>query len=63
MARLDAELDSCLSSRIPHGEPVKPEKLAMIEQAENVLKDLGFYDVRVRHHELPIADYQLPIVY
>ena len=29
----------------------------MIEQAENVLRDLGFYDVRVRHHELrPLAD-------
>jgi uncharacterized protein len=24
----------------------------MIEAAENVLRDLGFYDVRVRHHEL-----------
>ena len=24
----------------------------MIEQAEYVLRDLGFYDVRVRHHEL-----------
>jgi uncharacterized protein len=43
---------ACLSSRIPHGEPVTPEKLAMIERAENVLRDLGFYDVRVRHHEL-----------
>jgi uncharacterized protein len=43
---------ACLSSRIPHGEPVTPEKLAMIEQAENVLRDLGFHDVRVRHHEL-----------
>src|SRR5205085_11796157 len=27
-------------------------KLHMIEQAENILRDLGFYDVRVRHHEL-----------
>jgi uncharacterized protein len=44
---------ACLSSRIPHGEAVTPEKLAMIEAAENVLRDLGFYDVRVRHHELP----------
>jgi pyridinium-3,5-biscarboxylic acid mononucleotide sulfurtransferase len=52
---------ACLSSRIPHGEPVTPEKLAMVEQAENVLKDLGFYDVRVRHHELPIVDRRLPI--
>jgi len=43
---------ACLSSRIPHGEPVTPEKLAMIEQAENLLRDLGFYDVRVRHHEM-----------
>jgi len=24
----------------------------MIEEAECVLRDLGFYDVRVRHHEL-----------
>jgi uncharacterized protein len=52
---------ACLSSRIPYGEPVTPEKLAMIEQAESVLRDLGFYEVRVRHHELPIADCRLPI--
>ena len=43
---------ACLSSRVPYGEPVTPEKLKMIEEAENVLRDLGFYDVRVRHHEL-----------
>ncbi|HXS69486.1 MAG TPA: ATP-dependent sacrificial sulfur transferase LarE [Candidatus Polarisedimenticolia bacterium] len=44
---------ACLSSRIPYGEIVTPEKLGMIEAAEVVLRDLGFYDVRVRHHELP----------
>jgi len=43
---------ACLSSRIPYGEAVTPQKLSMIEQAENVLRDLGFYDVRVRHHQL-----------
>jgi uncharacterized protein len=43
---------ACLSSRIPYGEAVTPEKLAMIEQAEYVLRDLGFHDLRVRHHEL-----------
>ncbi len=43
---------ACLSSRIPHGEPVTTEKLKMIEDAENLLRDLGFYDVRVRLHEL-----------
>lgn len=43
---------ACLSSRIPYGEIVTPEKLRMIEAAENVLRDMGFYDLRVRHHEL-----------
>jgi uncharacterized protein len=43
---------ACLSSRIPYGEAVTPAKLTMIEQGENVLRDLGFHDVRVRHHEL-----------
>jgi pyridinium-3,5-biscarboxylic acid mononucleotide sulfurtransferase len=43
---------ACLSSRVPYGETVTPEKLRMIEHAEYVLRDLGFHDVRVRHHEL-----------
>ena len=43
---------ACLSSRVPHGEKVTPEKLRMIELAENVLRDLGFHDVRARHHEM-----------
>jgi uncharacterized protein len=43
---------ACLSSRVPYGEAVTPEKLSMIERAEYVLRDFGFYDVRVRHHEL-----------
>ena len=47
---------ACLSSRIPYGEAVTPEKLKMIEAAEYVLRDLGFYDVRVRHHELGVQN-------
>ena len=43
---------ACLSSRVPYGETVTPEKLRMIEQAEYILRDLGFRDVRVRHHEM-----------
>lgn len=46
---------ACLSSRIPYGERVTPEKLRMIEEAENWLRDLGFRDVRVRHHEGGVA--------
>lgn len=43
---------ACLSSRIPYGEVVSPAKLSMIERAEAALRRLGFFDVRVRHHEL-----------
>jgi len=43
---------ACLSSRVPYGEAVTEQKLGMIERAEYVLRDLGFFDVRVRHHEL-----------
>ncbi len=52
---------ACLSSRIPHGEPVTTEKLKMIEAAENLLRDLGFYDVRVRLHELR-GPVQFPVI-
>ena len=41
--------NACLSSRIPHGRAVTPEKLRQIEQAEAFLKSLGFTQVRVRH--------------
>jgi uncharacterized protein len=47
---------ACLSSRIPTGERVTPAKLKMVEQGEEFLRDLGFYDVRVRHHEMRSAE-------
>lgn len=40
----------CLSSRIPHGIPVTAEVLGQIENAERVLRALGFRQLRVRHH-------------
>jgi len=40
----------CLSSRIPYGERVEPEKLRQIDAAESFLRDLGFGECRVRHH-------------
>jgi uncharacterized protein len=43
---------ACLSSRIPYGEAVSIDKLRKIEHAEDILRDLGFRDLRVRHHEL-----------
>lgn len=41
---------ACLSSRIPYGEEITKEKLKMIDLAEQYLLDLGFKQVRVRHH-------------
>jgi uncharacterized protein len=41
---------ACLSSRVPYGERITPEKLSMIDRAESFLLGLGFRQVRVRHH-------------
>ncbi len=41
---------ACLSSRIPYGMEVTPEKLRQIDAAEDALRKLGFRQVRVRHH-------------
>lgn len=50
---------ACLASRIPYGTPITRAALAAIETAENLLRDLGFSQVRVRHHG-PIARIELP---
>jgi uncharacterized protein len=42
---------ACLSSRIPYGSEVTPQKLAMVEKAEDVLRSLGLRQYRVRHHD------------
>ena len=47
----DVPASACLSSRIPYGTEVTPEKLRQIETAEQVLRDLGFRIFRVRHHD------------
>lgn len=40
----------CLASRIPYGEPLTPEKLEMVDRAEERLAALGLKNVRVRYH-------------
>jgi uncharacterized protein len=40
---------ACLSSRVPYGDRVTPEKLARIGRAEEALHALGFRQLRVRH--------------
>jgi len=41
--------NACLSSRIPHGTPITVDVLRQVEAAEDVLRDRGFRQVRVRH--------------
>jgi uncharacterized protein len=41
---------ACLSSRFPYGNEINISKLNMVERAEQFLLDLGFRQVRVRHH-------------
>jgi len=40
----------CLSSRIPYGSPVTPDKLASVEAGEAALARLGFREYRLRHY-------------
>ena len=52
----------CLSSRIPYGTAVNNERLRQIEQAEYILNEFGFFDVRVRYKgeeasiEVPVSE-------
>lgn len=46
----DQPASPCLSSRIAVGVPVTLERLSRVEQSENVLRDLGFREFRVRVH-------------
>ena len=58
----DKPAQACLSSRFPYGDRITPEKIAQVEKAESGLRELGFRQLRVRHHgdvariEVPKAD-------
>jgi len=51
----------CLSSRIPYGTSVNNERLKQIEQAEYVLNQFGFFNVRVRYKGAE-ASIEVPII-
>jgi uncharacterized protein len=46
----DLPASACLSSRLPYGTEVTPERLAQVEEGEERLRSLGFRQVRLRHH-------------
>lgn len=55
---------ACLSSRVPYGQVVTIEKLSMVDKAEIALKEIGFRQVRVRHHgdvaRIEVAEEEMP---
>jgi uncharacterized protein len=51
----------CLSSRVAYGEEVTPQRLRMIDQAEQYLREQGFAEVRVRYHRGDLARLEVPV--
>jgi uncharacterized protein len=46
----DLPASACLSSRLPYGTEVTIERLRQVEKGEELLRSLGFRQVRLRHH-------------
>ena len=56
----DKPATPCLSSRIAYGQQVTPERLAMIDRAEQFLWERGFRPLRVRYHAGDVARIEVP---
>ncbi|MEX2173843.1 MAG: ATP-dependent sacrificial sulfur transferase LarE [Pirellulaceae bacterium] len=57
----DKPATPCLSSRIAYGQAVTPERLAMIDGAEQLLRGLGLKECRVRYHQGDLARIEVPL--
>lgn len=47
----DKPASPCLSSRIAYGIPVTIERLSTVDRGEEILREMGFREFRVRHHD------------
>ena len=47
----DKPASPCLSSRIAYGTPVTIERLQKVDRGEEILREFGFREFRVRHHD------------
>jgi uncharacterized protein len=60
----DRPASACLASRLPYGTEVTPERLALVARGEEILRQLGFRQFRVRLHDqlarIEIAPEELP---
>jgi uncharacterized protein len=57
----DKPATPCLSSRIAYGEDVTPERVRMIDQAEQWLRGRAFHIVRVRYHKGDVARVEISL--
>ncbi len=57
----DKPATPCLSSRIAYGEEVSPERVRMIDQAEQWLRQRGLRVLRVRYHKGDLARIEVPL--
>jgi uncharacterized protein len=47
----DQPASACLASRFPYGVEITEEKLSIVDQGEEALREMGFRIFRVRHHD------------
>lgn len=47
----DKPASPCLSSRVAYGTPVTIERLRDVDRGEEIMRELGFREFRVRHHD------------
>ena len=47
----DKPASPCLSSRIAYGTTVTIERLSKVDRGEEILREFGFREFRVRHHD------------
>jgi uncharacterized protein len=63
----DRPASACLSSRLPYGTEVTPERLALVERGESALRELGFRQFRVRLHDklarIEISPDEMPLAF
>jgi len=57
----DKPATPCLSSRIAYGEEVSPERVKMVDQAEQWLRARGLRLLRVRYHKGDLARIEVPV--
>lgn len=57
----DKPASPCLSSRVAYGQEVTPDRLAMIDRAEQFLRRHGFRVCRVRYHAGGLARVEVPL--